>query len=358
VNRYSLLLMGVLILLALFFDTSEVQALDNDNPEITASLPNVRVESSARHPATNMVEASKRIEILLEEGEWCLVEFPNGKNGWVHGDYVEENGTRPLLALAKSYSARVDAINMTLRTGPGKEYPAFDQLPAGAATKVLVKEDKWLLDKLDANSTNYVTDSKTVLSQVASPEEQSLEGKTIAVDPGHGGSDPGAVGVTGLQEKDVALKTSEILAKHLKKHGASSFLTRTSDYFVPLQQRVNLAHSHGADIFVSVHANAHPNRNISGTETYYFRWGGHAQSSRNLGQEVQREMVEHSGLRDIGVKHGNFHVISSPQMPSILVELGFLTNINDEELLRQKDFLDGQARAITRGILNYYQDRN
>ncbi len=188
-----------------------------------------------------------------------------------------------------------------------------------------------------------------------SSQKNKLQGKTITVDPGHGGYDPGAVGVTGLQEKHVALKTSIKLARKLENQGAKVILTRESDYNPSYSRRVYLAHKSGSDIFISIHANHHPQPHISGTETYYHSWGSHAHASRKLGMHLQQEMVDHSGLRDIGVKHGNFYVISAPRMPSVLLELGFLSNYYDENLLKQDSFLEGQARAIKTGIISYFQ---
>ncbi len=195
------------------------------------------------------------------------------------------------------------------------------------------------------NNTTFARDKK---------DDQPLQGVTVAVDPGHGGYDPGAVGVTGVQEKEVALKASFKLAEHLQEQGAKVVFTRDSDYNPGFYPRVNLAHRAGADVFISIHANHHPDPGISGVETYFYSWGNFALSSRKLARLVQDEMVSYSGLRDIGIQHGSFYVIRAPQMPSILVELGFLSNYHDESLLKQDSYLEGQARSISNGLVEYF----
>lgn len=182
----------------------------------------------------------------------------------------------------------------------------------------------------------------------------ALEGRIIALDPGHGGTNPGAVGVTGLRESEVALDVSYRVKNYLEEKGAQVVLSRTADYNVSLSRRVDIAHNAGADIFVSIHANWHPDPSISGTETYYYSRGGNADSSLKLADLIQQELVSDSGLRNIGALHGNFLVIRTPWIPSALIELGFLSNYYDESLLREKSHLDGQAHAISRAINDYF----
>lgn len=288
-----------------------------------------------------------------EDAEWYLVRLPDERTGWVQSEHITDIGVRPLISQEKYYPAQVDTTELDLRAGPSEEDTALEQLPEGTRITVLMNQEQWQ----SADNLPEVLEeetAETILSSENNPAPHSLEGVTVAIDPGHGGSDPGAVSARGLQEKDVALQVSQKLKTHLESQGASVILTRNADYFVTLPQRVVTAQHQGADILVSVHANSHPDPNISGTETYYYAWGAPAQNSRQLGQEVQNEMISQSGLRNIGVKHGNFYVIRAPHIPSILVELGFLTNAQDENLLRQDDFLDEQARAIARGIVNYF----
>jgi N-acetylmuramoyl-L-alanine amidase len=188
-----------------------------------------------------------------------------------------------------------------------------------------------------------------------SPGASSLTGKVIVIDPGHGGSNPGAIGVTGLVEKDVVLDVSLRLAQKLRQAGATVIMTRSTDTTVFLAARVAMAEQAGAHAFVSIHANAHPNRAISGTETYYYRYKPNYIESYYLAAHLQNELVKALGLRDIGIKHGNFHVIRETTMPSALVELAFLSNPHDEALMKTAQFRENAAQAIYCGLERFFQ---
>jgi len=325
--------------------------------EITASSLNIRMGPGQEYTAFDQLQGGTEATILAEENGWLLVKTRYGSTGWVYSEY-----TRTL-----SQEVTVTASTLNVRRGPGTSYEVVEQFEQGTAVKVLQESNDWMRLFLDDGSTAWIYGYYTLdagdsgsgrdddASQAPSRGgRQYLQGRTIAIDPGHGGRDPGAVGVTGLQEKVVAMTTANKVAGYLRAQGAEVVLTRSGDYFVSLARRVNIAHNAGADIFVSIHANSHPNPGISGTETYYYNYGGNAYSSRKLARLVQNQMVSESGLRNIGVKHGSFYVIRAPWIPSVLVELGFLSNWNDENLLKQDWFLDGQAQAITRGIINYF----
>jgi N-acetylmuramoyl-L-alanine amidase len=178
----------------------------------------------------------------------------------------------------------------------------------------------------------------------------SLARKVIAIDPGHGGSDPGAVGVTGLQEKVVNLDVGLRVASKLRSLGARVVLTRDTDVFIPLAQRPAIAQAAGAHVYVSVHSNAHPSAQIGGTETYYY-----SNASRGLASHMQRRLVAALDLRDIGTKYGNFLVIRQASMPAVLLELGFLSNVHEESLLRTDGFRQKAADAIVQALLDYFR---
>jgi N-acetylmuramoyl-L-alanine amidase len=165
------------------------------------------------------------------------------------------------------------------------------------------------------------------------------------VDAGHGGHDPGAVGIVhNLTEKLVNLDTALKLTKLLEGAGAKVILPRKTDVFIPLGQRVTMANNAKADIFVSIHANGHNNRSIGGTETYY-NSSYRPADSRRLASLVQQELVKELKLRDIGIKEGSFYVIRHTTMPSILLELAFLSNAHEESLLNQPSFPAKERRS-------------
>ena len=188
----------------------------------------------------------------------------------------------------------------------------------------------------------------------------SLAGVRITLDPGHGGSDPGTHGkVTGIYEKDITLPVALKAKALLEAKGAIVTLTRTTDRDVygplatapqELQARVNIAVQHHADLFVSLHANACADTKVGGVTSYDF-----PQSARgnSLAQALQNRLVQTANRPDRGIQPAGFYVLKYSPMPAALVEMLFLSNPQEEALLRQKPFQDKLANALALGIEDY-----
>ena len=178
----------------------------------------------------------------------------------------------------------------------------------------------------------------------------------VVIDPGHGGPDPGAVGIAGLRETDVVLDVSLQLARLLQSRGVEVVLTRTTEVDVDLPPRVALANSSGADVFLSVHANALSmmRPDVNGIESFYFEPAGNR--ARSLAAAVQRQMLAISpGSPDRGVRTARFFVIRRTVMPSTLVEMGFVTGALDAPRLMDANFRRRMAVALATGVLTYLQ---
>ena len=175
---------------------------------------------------------------------------------------------------------------------------------------------------------------------------------SVVIDPGHGGSDPGAIGIGGIKETDVVLEVSKIVKKLLSDKGVKVVLTRKNEIDLDLPPRVSFANNSDADIFVSIHANASrgKRRDINGLETFYYRgWRG-----RLLAKNIQKQILRVSpGSPDRGVKQGRFYVIKNTSMPAVLVEIGFLTGRLDARRLEKAAHRKRLAYAIAKGILEY-----
>jgi N-acetylmuramoyl-L-alanine amidase len=187
-----------------------------------------------------------------------------------------------------------------------------------------------------------------VMIEEAKPSALLRSGHVVAIDPGHGGTDPGAIGVTGLVEKDVVLDVSLRLRAFLERQGVRVVMTRETDVFVDLGARVPIALREGATVFVSIHANASVRSVIRGVETYYLKPEG-----MRLATLIQEELGRSLGLPDRGIRTANFKVLRDSPIPAVLVEIGYLTNPMDEALLRTPGFRDTVAQAIGRGILRF-----
>ena len=174
----------------------------------------------------------------------------------------------------------------------------------------------------------------------------------VVIDPGHGGPDPGAIGIGGIRETDVVLEVSKIVKNLLSEKGVKVKLTRKNEVDLDLPPRVSFANNTDADIFVSIHANASrgKRRDINGLETFYYRgWRG-----RLLAKRIQKQILRVSpGSPDRGVKQGRYYVIKNTKMPAVLVEIGFLTGRLDARRLEKNAHRKRIAYAIAKGILEY-----
>lgn len=182
------------------------------------------------------------------------------------------------------------------------------------------------------------------------PIARTLAGKTIVIDAGHGGTDPGARGVSGLSRESyntlfVALDVKGLL----ERAGANVVMTRSTDVFVPLERRAAIANQAGADIFISIHNDSNPDPSVRGISTYYYNW-----YSRSLADVMQHALVRDLGTRSVGVFQRSFLVVRNTAMPAVLLELGFLTNRADEQLLADPGYRYKSAVAIYNGIMEYF----
>jgi N-acetylmuramoyl-L-alanine amidase len=214
---------------------------------------------------------------------------------------------------------------------------------------------------------------------------------TVVLDPGHGGRDPGAIAPTGLREKDAMLRLARALRPRLEARGFRVVLTREGDQTLELEERTAIAEGSGGDLFLSLHANAAPRRKLRGIETYYldkshqrhtvrlaahengitaaqldilqrtvasFRISEVSKHSARLATMVHGEVVRglqrrFGRVEDLGVKKGPFFVLFLANMPSILIEVGFLTNRDEARRLADPNYLTAVADEIAEGVARY-----
>lgn len=175
----------------------------------------------------------------------------------------------------------------------------------------------------------------------------------VTIDPGHGGQDAGGFGIGGILEKDITLPVGIKVAQILQHNGIQVVMTRNSDYFLDLQGRVNITERVNSDIFVSIHANSIDTRpDVNGLETYY-----HDNRGFNLARIIHNRIVKKTGVKDRGVRKARFYVIRKSSIPSILVEMGYITGDEDAQKLKTLDYQNKMAEAIAEGIIQYLNQR-
>lgn len=177
--------------------------------------------------------------------------------------------------------------------------------------------------------------------------------RIVVIDPGHGGGDPGAVGIKGLQEKELVLSVSTQVAEQLRRKGINAILTRTGDQEIDLAPRVAKAEGVKANVFVSIHANSISlNRpDINGLETYYYA----SAEGYRLARAIHSQILSNGNVKDRGIRQARFYVIRHTSMPAVLVEVGFVTGAQDAARLSSPTQRTQMAEAIAQGILNYLQ---
>lgn len=237
---------------------------------------------------------------------------------------------------------------------------------------------------------------KPAYPQLKAEPSYTAKIKKIVIDPGHGGRDPGAIGVTGLREKDVCLDIGRRLRTALESRGFEAYLTRDNDRFIELKERANFANRRDADLFISIHANANMARRISGLEVYYVArdvddsrralasaenaelklescafmpqtrnlkatvWDMIYSQNRCESVELGRQICDYASrnldIKVSGIKGAAFYVLKLTQMPAILVEVGYLSNSYEEKLLRKGFYRQQICEAIAGGLRDYCQD--
>lgn len=222
--------------------------------------------------------------------------------------------------------------------------------------------------------------------------------KKVIIDAGHGGTDPGAVGRSGLREKDVNLDIAKRLSNILKSENIEVVMTRNSDRFIPLGTRVDIANNSGANLFISIHSNANRVRSLGGFEVYYVSpsvsdagralisakgeklsfdkdcfssnsldlratlWDMIYTSSRaesiELSRSICKSMEKNLNVRILGVKGARYQVLKGVHMPAVLIEVGFLSNGKEERMLANSYYRERIAESILEGISDYAKDFN
>ena len=180
-----------------------------------------------------------------------------------------------------------------------------------------------------------------------SPSYKTITG-IIVIDAGHGGRDPGATSCLGFYEKTINLPIARKVASYLESRGARVIMTRSSDTFIELNERADIANRAGADLFVSIHGDSHASSAQNGYTIYVARSA--SWSSKKIGIAIEQSMKQ-TGLSSKGIRNADFRVLVRTRCPAVLVECGYLTNPSEADLLDDDDFQDRVARAIAEGII-------
>lgn len=290
--------------------------------------------------------------------------------GWVKAtSAVSENGSPQLI---------VDVTNGAV----GKIDSSVD-LDGNIADKVTFSKKSATTSQIVVNLSNMIDDSDyKVFTLPADPGSHKsfrividinkpvpkmnynftpgLKDKVIVIDPGHGGSDPGAIGPTGIHEKTITLAIGQKLKALLEKAGAKVVMTRQTDVDVygpnasatnELQARVKVGNNNKADAFISLHIDAFSQPSVGGITTHYYQKTGY---DALLARNIQDQLGDIPNFSDRGTKSSGFYVIKRTQMPAVLVEMGFISNPNEEKMLNTPQIQQQLGQDIMQGLETFF----
>lgn len=256
-----------------------------------------------------------------------------------------------LLLIARLYpkSNHIQINNLEMHSGPSIDYPVSTKLKSNSKFKIITKKNNW--SKINSNSkTGWVP---TWLLNKKLDNYSKLSEATIVLDPGHGGTDAGALSIKGKYEKAYTMQLVNQVYKELKNSGANVILTRNNDQYVSLNERPQLAEKNHADLFLSFHFDSSDlNNSATGFTTYYY----HNENSLALANTINQSL-SNLPLTNRGVEFGDYLVIRDTTVPSVLLESGYINNSKDFKYIRNPNYQKQIAKDIKAGLNNYFNKK-
>ncbi|WP_215146233.1 SH3 domain-containing protein [Exiguobacterium qingdaonense] len=310
---------------------------------------NMRLTAASWSDVVTTIPSGATVKYVSRYGSWYKVTF-NGKTGYVASEYL--TGTTAPITPSSHYKT---TVNLNMRLSAASWSSVLTVIPSGATVKYVSRYDSWY--KVTFNGkTGYVASEYLKPTTVTTPTDTTGSGKTVVIDAGHGGNDPGAV-YGSVYEKVIALDIAKRLAGVLSStYDYNVKMTRSNDTYLSLQERVSLNKSYKADAFVSLHANASVYNTAHGHEVLvptsdHYTTNPYISASRSLGALINKELASRiSTIQNRGVKYQNVYVVGRNVTPSTLVEYGFISNSSDRAHLTSTTYRQRMAEATASGI--------
>lgn len=328
------------------------------NGVVTGNGLRLRKTPSLNGKVVKTLSKGTKVAIAKKQSSWLNVKTQKGYTGWVSQSYVKTTAAAPVKtavpkAANQNQYVTVLANGVNLRKGPGTGYMVVGYAQKGERYRSLGSQNNWIHIVLPHGGSAWVAGWLTG-SSAASPKTPvntgDLTGKTIVVDAGHGGFDSGAIGAAGSFEKNAALSAASALASKLRQAGANVIMTRQSDVYLTLSARTAISASNRTDAFISLHYNSSTFPSVRGLTTYYYS----SSKDKPLAQAVQSHLISSTGRMNDGVRFGDFHVLRENPKHAILVELGFISNYNEEFVVTSQSFQNKAADGIVAGLEDYF----
>lgn len=344
----------ILIICSLFFFNQIISAERAvyivDTPSLT-----VRSEPAADASPIGYLYKGEQVTVFETVNGWAR-SYYNNEKGWVAPQYLYPVTLSTNVLHNEKNDIFINKEGVRIRSGPGTEYPVYSVAGYQDRYEIIDTSNGWQQIVLENGETGWVASWLTTNEKnpkEAKAEKPPLDGYTIVLDAGHGGKDPGAIAIDNTYEKNLTLATVKKTAELLKKNGATIIMTREEDVDISLDKRTEISNKSFADVFISFHYNSSIHSNNRGTQTYFFEHD----NNRALAEHLQSRMAEYLPLPNSGVKEADFRVLKNNQNPAALVELGFLSNQDDMNVIHGEEFQKNAATAITEGLIDYFNQK-
>jgi N-acetylmuramoyl-L-alanine amidase len=340
--------------------TTAKNTTSNVKGTVTASSLSVRANPAANSNVVGTVSKGQRFSILEENNNWMKIEYQSGNYGWVAGWYLDQTttATKPQSAEKAETGGSVTILQngTNIRKEPTSQSEVVLRAEEGETFSVNSVQNDWYEIKLKDGSTGYIAGWIVSTNGSAPQIEKSgaggyLKNKSIVLDPGHGGRDNGTTGASGTLEKELTLRTARLLYDKLKAAGANVYMTRNSDTFISLPSRVSMAHSKNADAFISLHFDSNEDRSARGMTGYYYHV-----YQRKLADTLYTAAAGKTRLNGRGIAIGDYHVIRENNQKAVLMELGFVSNPEEEMTVRTSSFQENAASGLYEGLARYFKE--
>lgn len=342
-------------------ETSQVStSATSDTFTVAVDTLNVRKSNNLSSKKVKLIFKNESYPVKEIKDNWVRIAFDHNHEGWVYSFHGElsssKNQQDNKTSNTQSVTVLTDGTN--IRSAASTSSQVVMRANAGEQFKVNNEVNDWYEVTLPNGNKAFVAKwvvSTGSVNQISTPTNKqprvpgTLQGISIVIDAGHGGNDGGTIGARRTLEKNLTLKTSELLANKLKAAGASVHLTRESDDYISLQRRVAISHQQGADAFISIHYDASLDSSITGFTTYYTH-----QRQAKLAQAVNNGLNSTLSIRNRGAQPGNYYVLRENKQNAILIELGFLSNPLEEHTVNSANFREQATHGIYNGLLNYF----
>lgn len=310
--------------------TTKVSKEEDQSATVEANVLNVRENPSLSSKVVGQLKLGTQIIIHEESPGWTRIVSSSGVQGWVYDYYISKN-VRSNHRSSPS-KTNVNLIERNQKTNNG----SLAQSPA----------------KLSPSSGIHIA-VQSVKTWLTQNRSEPLRGKTIVLDPGHGGKDDGTTSpFTGTHEKTLTLATAKVVQAKLEDAGAHVVMTRTTDTFIPLQQRADISNQNHADAFISFHYNDSNDPSVNGLVDFYYQ----KTRDNSLATDILNEVGKATGLQDNGTRFDNLDVLRNNSQPCTLIELGFVSNQQDDSVVESTNYRNKVAQGVLNGLIDYFSN--